>query len=251
MASLIEVPCADCKTVHKKTLKQVNQRIKKVGVWRCVNCAIKLKRTNLEGMRFGRLQVVSFSRSRLSEKSGEYSLMWNCLCDCGNTNEVSTNALNSGNCKSCGCLKVELTSIRSMTHGKTLSKEYLVWQAMKTRCNNPNSVNYKDYGGRGIKICERWESNFENFLSDMGEVSKGMSIERIDVNGNYEPANCKWASRSEQSRNTRRNRILTFNGISKCLIDWAKDLGIDQASLRERLEKWSLEKSLTTTKKGK
>lgn len=247
--TMVEAICADCEGKHARTLKQVNQAIKKAGVWRCFPCSVERRRADLNGMKFGRWLVTGLAGS-VRSPSNELALKWVCKCECGQVREVSTNALRSGHSRSCGCFKDECAGNRVRTHGKTESREYAIWQAMKTRCGNPNSEGYQNYGGRGISVCERWVDSFPNFLSDMGKTKPGESIERIDVNGNYEPTNCKWASRVEQARNTRRNRVLTLNGVSKCLKEWATDLGIDQASLRERLEKWTLEAALTTPKKA-
>jgi hypothetical protein len=118
---------------------------------------------------------------------------------------------------------------------------------MHSRCENKNVPNYSNYGGRGISVCQRW-FDFENFLSDMGEAIGEVSIERRNNNGNYEPGNCYWADRFVQTRNKRNNRFITFDGVTKCLKDWATGLGMDQSSLAERLSKWPLETALTTPK---
>lgn len=127
------------------------------------------------------------------------------------------------------------------------TKTYKAWAAMLQRCNNPNTYNYCDYGGRGIKVCERWKF-FENFFEDMGEVPEGKSLDRIDVNGNYEPSNCRWATSSEQARNRRNNNFITYNGITKPLAEWAETLGISYSVLRTRLHrKWTIEEAFTTS----
>lgn len=124
--------------------------------------------------------------------------------------------------------------------GNTYPAERAAWHSLKNRCGNPNSSRYSRYGGRGITVCERWFS-FENFLADMGpRPSAEHSIDRIDVNGNYEPSNCRWATAAEQSRNTSRNQWLTLNGKTQCLSDWAKEIGITISTLRERMDRdWS------------
>lgn len=244
--TLITVACSVCEVQHTRTLKQVNQRIKEQGAWRCYPCAVNARRADLVGKRFGRWLVTDFDGA-VKNSEGDTRLMWHCVCDCGGVGVVSTNALRTGHTKSCGCLKSELDSTRTRTHGKSLSREYRIWCAMWTRCTNQNAAGYANYGGRGISICERW-ADFENFLQDIGNCPPEYSIERLDSNGNYCPENCKWADRITQARNTRRNRILTLDGVSKCLAEWASDLGIDQASLRERLSTWTLEKALTIPK---
>jgi len=134
-------------------------------------------------------------------------------------------------------------------HGLTGTRIYAVWQAMLNRCRNPNVVEYKNYGGRGIKVCERWLT-FENFLADMGDLSEYATIERVNNDGHYEPGNVQWATYYAQSRNKTNNRLLSFKGQTKILADWASDLGISPGALIYRLDYkgWSLEKSLTTPK---
>jgi hypothetical protein len=134
-------------------------------------------------------------------------------------------------------------------HGMIHTRTYKAWLSMKKRCLNKNTNDYKYYGGRGIKVCARW-MKFENFYADMGDAPKGLTIERQNNNGNYELGNCQWATRSEQSKNRRGNRIIEFNSKSMCLNDWAKSIGINHASLRERLDKWPLERALTEQKRN-
>lgn len=130
---------------------------------------------------------------------------------------------------------------------KPRTPEYRIWCAMKTRCYNPNVANYEFYGGRGITVCERWIESFANFLMDMGpKPFPDASIDRHpDPDGPYSPENCRWASKKEQSQNSRKARMLTYNGETLCLLDWAKRLGIAHSTLRVRLEQWPLEKALT------
>jgi hypothetical protein len=130
-------------------------------------------------------------------------------------------------------------------HGLADTPIHKTWVQMRGRCLNKNSPDYPYYGGRGISVCERWNI-FENFYADMGEKpSPKSTIDRIDVNGNYEPGNCRWASRAMQSKNTRRCRFIEFNGQRMIIADWARQLGIGHQTLRERLEKWPLERALT------
>lgn len=161
---------------------------------------------DLTGLTSGRLVVVGFSHIDHLGAS-----RWKCLCSCGNTCVVRSNSLRSGKTKSCGCFNRESAAVRMKKqrtihgHGRHPSRTatYRTWCALRTRCNNPRSQDYKDYGGRGIRVCPRWDS-FENFLSDMGERPKGLTIERMDNDGDYEPSNCKWATNSEQQRNKRK-----------------------------------------------
>ncbi len=136
------------------------------------------------------------------------------------------------------------------THGHTVnyrkSREYRSWQMMKHRCHNPRYTQFRDYGGRGIAVCPRWRDSFEDFLADMGPRPVGTSIDRIDKNGNYEPSNCRWATEQEQKRNTRRNVLMTFNGKTQCLTDWAAESGIPYKTLEARRRYgWTDERALT------
>lgn len=138
--------------------------------------------------------------------------------------------------------------MRRSTLGKKNTPVYRSWKNMRQRCRNPRIPNYKDYGGRGIFVCERWR-NFQLFYKDMGDPPKGYSIDRIDNNGNYEPGNCRWASRKTQGLNKRTNRSTTFSGRTQTLSQWAAELKIDQSKIAYRLNMgWSAELALSTTK---
>lgn len=154
------------------------------------------------GQRFGAWVVIGSA-----QPGANWAARWACKCDCGSQKDVFAANLRRGLSTSCGCLSAAKTSARSRTHGMTGTPTYRTWESMLNRCNNPRNSSHVNYGGRGIKVCDRWAS-FENFLSDMGEKpEKGMSIERLDVNGNYEPGNCIWADPKTQARNTRRTRL--------------------------------------------
>lgn len=128
-----------------------------------------------------------------------------------------------------------------------MAKEYRSWAMMKSRCSNPKDISWYNYGARGIKVCERW-LKYENFLADMGRApSPTHSIDRINSDGDYEPANCKWSSDKEQGRNRKTNNRITFNGETKCISAWAEEKGMLWETLKARLKKgWSVEKALTT-----
>lgn len=184
----------------------------------CMQHAI---RENLVGKRFGRLIVLEYA----GEKK------WKCQCDCGGTTIVSGTALNSGSTKSCGCLRIETAKrAKYVKHGKSNSPTFIRWGSMKSRCYYPKNVGYPNYGGRGIKVCDRWlgEHGFENFLADMGEVpGREYSLDRIDVNGDYTPENCRWATWKEQSNNKRNSRLITHNGRSLTIPQWCDELGFN------------------------
>lgn len=172
----------------------------------------------------------------LSRISGQRK--WLCRCECGTIRAVSTSHLRQGKSKSCGCLDKELASARAKTHGMSKTPEYGAWRNMRDRCSNPNTSHYECYGGRGISICDRWMNSFENFFEDMGpRPSPRHSIDRIDVNGNYEPANCRWATVVQQRRNTRVNRIVSYLGKEMCLAEAAELSGISKDTLSMRLRR--------------
>lgn len=183
------------------------------------------------GQRFGRLVVTSQSGTQCKKK------LWLCVCDCGNTATATTGALRSGNTKSCSCYKRDL----STTHGKHNTQTYLRWQSMLNRCRQSQ---YAAYYGH-VSVAPGWHC-FETFLRDMGECPDGMTLDRIDPNGNYEPGNCRWATRATQARNTRRRKEYRFDGLSMSLIEWAERVGMPHERLRKRIRTgWSFEDAIT------
>ena len=197
-----------------------------------------MRAIDITNKRFGRL--VAIKKNGFHQSPSRKHILWDCICDCGNIANIRLNALMSGMSKSCGCL---IKEGNNKTHGMSNTREYITWAHIITRCNNPKD---KYYGARGIRVCGRWVNSFQNFYDDMGERPKNMSIERIDNNGDYEPNNCKWASINEQARNKRNNRVYELNGERMVLSDWAKRNNISFASMFERIEKWPLEKALST-----
>lgn len=198
---------------------------------------------NLVGQKFSRLLVV--------ELLGKYKqyVYYRCKCDCGNELEASASKLKYGHVRSCGCLLADKNAARLTAHGASkggrVSREYDVWRGIKNRCSNPNEPAYGNYGGRGIKVCKRWQS-FENFLADMGNRPPGMSLDRKDNDGDYSPENCRWATRIEQANNTRSNRLLTLDGQTKTVADWNRHMGYPRQTIHNRLSLgWSVERAIT------
>lgn len=175
---------------------------------------------------------------------------WVCRCDCGTIKSVNGGTLRRGLSKSCGCLRDE-TFRETKTHPlkKAHPAEYATHARLFMRCNNKNSSDYKDYGARGISVCARWtgKEGFKNFMADMGpRPSQRHSIDRINVNGNYEPDNCRWATSKQQTRNYRRNRMVTIDGDTKCLKEWCEERGVSYTRTFQRLRRgWAIERALT------
>lgn len=201
---------------------------------------------NHAGKRFGRWTVVSYAGKRGTNP------IWNCVCDCGTEKVVLSSSFLSGASVSCGCVRSEQLAARLTTHGHAprsgKTPEYSTWKNIVSRCTNPKTRKWEEYGGRGIKVCDRWRESFAAFLADVGlRPSKQHTIERKDNDGNYEPGNVCWATRAQQSRNKRNNRWLTFQGETLCIRDWGLKLGLSRTALNMRIQRgWSVEKALTT-----
>ena len=200
---------------------------------------------DIVGQQFGRLTVKAY----LGRK--HHSSIWRCKCVCGNVVDVQGGALKNGTTKSCGCWQSDRMAGLNLKHGYARNgiraPEYKTWEGMRDRCRNPRNKSYNRYGGRGIKVCERWQE-FHKFIEDMGPKPGGpYSLERIDNDGDYEPANCKWALSAEQGRNKSNNRIVSFNGRKMSLIDASIEANIPYKSLKSRLQKgWDIERALKT-----
>jgi hypothetical protein len=203
---------------------------------------------DITGKTFGRLAVLKQSTMRRHGK-----IAWECVCQCGARIVVSGNSLKRGNTTSCGCRHAEIKNAigdKCRTHGMCRTPEYASWCSMKDRCNNPNNDDYAHYGGRGIRICDRWNDSFEAFIADIGHKPfPRATVDRIQVNGNYEPGNCRWATQAEQTRNKRNNRRLTFNGVTRTLSEWEALLGFKRGVIDGRIKRgWSVELALSTGK---
>ena len=206
------------------------------------------KNKNLVGKRFGRLEVVDIAAPN---KHGKRT--WLCKCDCGNNSIQTTGDLNFGRVVSCGCLKKEKVSNLKRSHGNAPASgptsEYNIWNHIISRCTKPSYASYKNYGARGIDVCERW-LKFENFLADMGKKPEGMSIDRIDNNKGYSPENCRWATHTEQTRNQRSNFLITINGETKCLAEWCEISGVNYSAARGRIKR-GMPPEIAVTIKGR
>lgn len=161
---------------------------------------------------------------------------YECRCKCGAVRVVIATLLTNGRTKSCGCIKAVTSKLYHFrSHGHSKSPTYISWRQMLARCLNPNSDSYPYYGGRGIEICDRWQESFENFLADMGERPPGMTLDRKNNNGDYEPGNCRWATPKQQNRNTKANRIITWRGRSQTLVEWSEEFDVPAGSLSGRI----------------
>lgn len=191
---------------------------------------------NITGQRFGRLVALG-----PIGRSSDRKIIWLCRCDCGNTCTPTGKSLRSGNTKSCGCLRDESARARFTKHGYTMHPLYGTWRKMISRCHALGEDSFSNYGARGIEVCAEWRDSFESFCDYVSQLSHystdGYTLDRIDNDGNYEPGNVQWATHMEQLRNTRRNRFYTWNGITKCLTDWANEYGISRRALVQRLDR--------------
>jgi len=190
-------------------------------------------RSKLEGRRFHMLTVIAWAEWR--PYIGGRESAWHCRCDCGKQTITPQKNLVSGKTKSCGCIIGQHKRTHGATVGGKSSPEFMAWVAMHQRCENPKVKAYKDYGGRGIRVCERWGA-FENFIADMGQrPSPSHSIDRRDNDGNYEPSNCRWATRVIQSNNRRSSRTLTNNGETLTYAQWETRVGLKPGTICQRI----------------
>ena len=201
------------------------------------------KAIDLTHQKFGRLTVLKQAPER---KSGE--LTWLCLCECGELATVRGYYLRSGHTTSCGCAAKERWTLEVTKHNGCGTPEYTVYRSMLQRCNDPNYKSYPRYGGRGISVCEAWQESFPQFLQDMGpRPTAKHTIERIDNDGDYEPGNCRWATRKEQAFNRSRTHRVTMHGITKSLKEWSETMGLPYKTVHQRVKRgMDYEKALTT-----
>lgn len=189
-----------------------------------------MKLENITGNRYGMLTVL-----KRQDTDGIDQITWLCLCDCGREKVVRGISLRKGITKSCGCLRTKTITDFNTTHGGRNLAEYGIWQHMLNRCRNKNVPEYRLYGGKGISVCDRWQ-DFKNFIDDMGSrPSKNHSIDRKNVDGNYEPSNCRWATSKEQQRNRTNNVLYTYRGITASLAELCDLHGLKYKTVHRRL----------------
>ncbi len=193
-----------------------------------------------QGDRYGRLTVLR-EVEPYATPAGRRCRRFECRCDCGTTTIAWLQSLRSEGTVSCGCIRSDVAT----KHAQCGTPTYYTWANMLDRCRNSNTPDYDRYGGRGITVCDRWLA-FENFLADMGERPEGLTLDRIDNSGGYSRDNCRWATQIEQNRNRRDNRLLTMNGETLCLAEWAEQRGLSTSAIRHRLKQgWPLDLALT------
>ena len=202
---------------------------------------------DMTGQQFGCLSVIEYAGKYPGTKQAARL----CQCECGKQSLVCGNYLRRGLTKSCGCMRMVKAREACTTHGLTRTGIYNVWMGMRDRCHNPNNASYDRYGGRGIEVDERWFHSFEEFYKDMGPRPDGMTIERIDNNGNYEPGNCRWASRREQANNTRRNRFVETPLGRLTIAQLSRATGMTIEGLRYRMRQGQSGAALVRPKYGK
>lgn len=257
-------------TVIKRAENIIEPSGKSVVVWECqCECGKKLNisgkslrsgntkscgclfSSDLCGKKYGRLTVLEKAEP-LKHPGGKQSTRWKCQCECGNVVVIQTQVLKKGKSKSCGCFRKEYSHDTFLKHGRYKSKIYKIYLCILSRCYYEGNKSYKNYGGRGIKVCDQWlgKEGFLNFCEwsykngfDDSRTSNEQSIDRIDVNGNYEPLNCRWATQQKQQNNKRNNLYITYNSKTQSLADWCRELNIPYSRTQQRHQRgWSVEK---------
>lgn len=193
-----------------------------------------------KGDRYHSLIVIEEAPKRRKQR------YFKCICDCGKIGEFRFVQMRSGRTKSCGCYRIKQNKTMPIKHGMNKTSLYSIWHSMKQRCKNKNSRAFKWYGEIGISVCDSWNDFqiFESWAIRNG-YSRGLTIDRIDVRGNYEPNNCRWATMKEQSRNRTNNILITYKGETKCLKDWAVKIGLTPTGLSSRLRKYDADVALS------
>ena len=202
---------------------------------------------DITGVKFGRLTAMY-----VSGKSKSRECIWHCLCDCGNEVDVRGSSLRDGKTKSCGCLVHDMHPKNSLKHGMSRERIYHIWKSMKQRCYYRKNIGYKNYGARGIRVCDEWKNDFMAFYewSINNGYNDKLTIERIDVNGNYCPKNCKWITHLEQQSNKTNNKYIKYKGCIYTLSQLSRKFNINSETLRKRLKSgWNLEEALSINPK--
>jgi hypothetical protein len=194
------------------------------------------------GKRFGKLVAIK----QVGKNKSGYQL-WLCKCDCGGESVVNYHNLKNNHTQSCGCLRRERTIEANTIHGLRKTRLYRIWHHMRERCYYPKEKRYAQYGGRGIIVCDEWKNDFQAFYAwaIANGYKEDLSIDRIDVNGNYEPSNCRWVSQKKQCNNTRRNHLITYKGKTQSLAEWCDELKLDYSKTSNRINMyhWSAERA--------
>lgn len=198
---------------------------------------------DLTNQRFGRLTALV----KEGRNHRNYAL-WRCRCDCGTEKLVAYSELAKGRTRSCGCLHVERMSTLNRSHGMSYSNEYVSWVKAKDRCFNSKHPAFEKYGGSGIVMCEEWRNSFEAFYAHLGRCPRGYTLDRIDNSRGYEPGNVRWASKKQQAENSSWPKLVTINGVTKNISDWAAINNVSNATIYNRINKlgWSIEQAIST-----
>ena len=202
---------------------------------------------DLKGREINGLKIIERNGS---SESGD--AMWDYRCHCGEIKTAAASSLKNGGTRSCGCMKNRFISKANSTHGRSLTALYSIWKTMRYRCQNPNNPKYERYGKRGIKVCDEWQ-DYPTFLkwSIKNGYEEGLTIDRIDNDGNYEPDNCRWVNNYIQQKNRSNNKWISFSGYNYILSDWSRMTGLNHKTISHRLNNgWSVEKALTKRTKG-
>lgn len=196
-----------------------------------------IRRNDLSGKRFGRLTVLRITDNHVTS-GGRKQIQYLCKCDCGKEVTVKAEHLRNGNTKSCGCFNADASRERSRTHGLSDTRLHRIWQGMKQRCYYKNGISYKNYGGRGISICDEWKEDFNTFYdwAINNGYADNLSIDRKDVDKGYSPDNCRWATNIEQASNKRNNHIVVSRGESRTITSWSNKLSISKYLICKELK---------------